>query len=82
VLAQNHADLATVLVTHHLEEIPAVATHAMLLRQGECCGAGPIDDVVTSARISYCFDHPLAVERSSGRWSVRGRRGRPERAAG
>jgi iron complex transport system ATP-binding protein len=71
VLAQHHPDLATVLVTHHLEEIPGVATHALLLRQGDCCAAGPIDDVVTSAAVSHCFDHPLTVQRSSGRWSVR-----------
>jgi iron complex transport system ATP-binding protein len=77
VLARSHPDLATVLVTHHLEEIPAVATHAMLLCEGECCGTGSIDDVVTSAGISYCFGHPLAVERSSGRWSVRGRQDEP-----
>ena len=71
VLAQHHPDLATVLVTHHLEEIPSVASHALLLRQGDCCAAGPIDDVVTSAAVSHCFDHPLTVQRSSGRWSVR-----------
>jgi iron complex transport system ATP-binding protein len=71
VLAQHHPDLTTVLVTHHLEEIPSVATHALLLRQGDCCAAGPIDDVVTSAAVSHCFDHPLTVQRSSGRWPVR-----------
>lgn len=71
MLAQHHPDLATVLVTHHLEEIPGVATHALLLRRGDCCAVGPIDGVVTSAAVSHCFDHPLTVQRSSGRWSVR-----------
>jgi iron complex transport system ATP-binding protein len=71
VLAQHHPDLATVLVTHHLEEIPGVASHALLLRQGNCVAAGPIDEVVTSAAVSHSFDHPLTVQRSSGRWSVR-----------
>lgn len=41
---QVHPELATVLVTHHLEELPASTTHAMLLRAGRCVASGPADD--------------------------------------
>ena len=32
---------AQVLVTHHVEEIPAGFTHALLLREGRVVAAGP-----------------------------------------
>lgn len=33
-LTRAQPELATVTVTHHLEEIPATATHALLVRRG------------------------------------------------
>ncbi len=39
-MAEANADLPTVLVTHHLEEIPATTTHALLLRDGAIVSAG------------------------------------------
>ncbi|QUH05980.1 ATP-binding cassette domain-containing protein [Saccharopolyspora erythraea] len=73
-LRRQHPDLATVLVTHHLEELPATTTHALLLREGECLAAGPVDDVLTTDRISACFDHPVLITRTpDGRWSARTR---------
>ncbi|MGV9824471.1 MULTISPECIES: ABC transporter ATP-binding protein [unclassified Gordonia (in: high G+C Gram-positive bacteria)] len=64
------ADLASVLVTHHLEDLPASTTHAMLLRDGEIVAQGPVADALTSETISTCFDHPVAVRRHHGRWSA------------
>ncbi|MFI1068492.1 ABC transporter ATP-binding protein [Streptomyces puniciscabiei] len=63
--------LATVLVTHHLEELPPTVTHAALLRDGRCLAAGPVDTVLTSEQVSACFDHPVQLSRSGGRWTVR-----------
>ncbi|GAC69813.1 ABC transporter ATP-binding protein [Gordonia soli] len=63
-------DLASVLVTHHLEDLPASTGHAMLLRDGEVVSAGPVDGALTSETISTCFDHPVAVRRTAGRWSA------------
>ncbi|EWC59060.1 ABC transporter, ATP-binding component [Actinokineospora spheciospongiae] len=64
-------DLASVLVTHHLEELPPGTTHVLLLRGGRCLAAGPADEVLTSDRVSTCFDHPIRLTRTGGRWSVR-----------
>ncbi|WP_125261882.1 ABC transporter ATP-binding protein [Streptomyces alboflavus] len=63
--------LATVLVTHHLEELPAGTTHALLLRAGRAVAAGAAADVLTTQRVSACFAHPVRVERRGGRWSAR-----------
>ena len=70
-LRAAHPELATVLVTHHLEELPASTTHALLLRGGQVVAAGPADEVVRSKPISACFDHPIGIERHAGRWSAR-----------
>jgi iron complex transport system ATP-binding protein len=69
-LRQREPGLATVLVTHHLEELPASTTHALLLRDGRTVAAGAIDDVLTTPRASACFGHPVAVTRHAGRWAA------------
>ncbi len=71
---------ATVLVTHHLEEIPPGMTHALLLKHGRVVAAGPIDETLTDALMSETFDVPLAVSRVDGRWTARAARRAPARA--
>ncbi|MFF0637033.1 ABC transporter ATP-binding protein [Nocardia sp. NPDC004151] len=71
LLQRTHPELASVLVTHHLEELPPGTTHAMLLRDGRTVAAGAVDEVITTAHISTCFDHPVRILRDEGRWSVR-----------
>ncbi|WP_422748817.1 ABC transporter ATP-binding protein [Mycobacterium sp. WMMD1722] len=61
-------DLASVLVTHHIEEIPASTTHALLLRDGRVLAQGAAPDVLTSEAISACFDHPITIAMNNGRW--------------
>ncbi|AGP54405.1 ABC transporter ATP-binding protein [Streptomyces rapamycinicus] len=70
-LRRDHPGLATVLVTHHLEELPASTTHAMLLRTGECLASGAVDEVVTTDHITKCFDYPVHISRTDGRWAAR-----------
>jgi iron complex transport system ATP-binding protein len=60
-----------VMVTHHLEEIPAGITHALLLRQGTAVAAGPVADTLTSAAVSEAFGIVVSVESSGGRWFAR-----------
>ncbi|HRE01285.1 MAG TPA: hypothetical protein PLV68_08280, partial [Ilumatobacteraceae bacterium] len=52
-----------VLVTHHVDEVPAGMTHALLLREGRPLAAGPIDQVLTADNLSTCFGLPLSLER-------------------
>jgi len=74
-LRQRQPGLASVLVTHHLEELPASTSHAMLLRDGALLAAGPADDVLTTELISTCFDYPIAIARHAGRWASVARAG-------
>lgn len=62
---------ATVLVTHHVEEIPIGITHALLLKHGRIVAAGPIGEVLTSPRLSATFDILLDISYTDGRWSAR-----------
>jgi iron complex transport system ATP-binding protein len=68
------AERTTVLATHHLEEIPVTTTHATLLRGGRAVAVGPIEEVLTDARLSACFGVDIEVTRHGGRWSARARR--------
>ncbi len=67
-LRAQHGSLASILVTHHLEEIPSSTTHAVLIRNGRISASGPVADVVTTDNISKCFDHPIEIGRRYGRW--------------
>ncbi len=67
-LRRQHPSLASILVTHHLEEIPTSTTHAVLIRDGRITASGAVDEVITTANISACFDHPIEIDRRSGRW--------------
>jgi iron complex transport system ATP-binding protein len=68
VLAVGVDTPATVLVTHHVEEIPEGFTHVLMLREGRVLSAGTLDDVLTEANLSQCFEMPLGLERRHGRW--------------
>jgi iron complex transport system ATP-binding protein len=59
-----------VLVTHHLEELPASTTHALLLRNGRTMAAGTVDAVLTTVLATACFGHPVTVTTHAGRWAV------------
>jgi iron complex transport system ATP-binding protein len=59
---------AVVLVTHHLEEIMPVFSHALVLREGRVVASGPKDDVLTSEVLSEAFGTPLRVERKEQRY--------------
>ena len=59
---------ATVLVTHHTDEIPPGFTHGLLLRNGRVMACGPIDQVLTADSLSECFGLRLELENRDGRW--------------
>jgi iron complex transport system ATP-binding protein len=61
----------TVLVTHHVEEIPEGITHAMLLRDGRIVRAGLLHDVIDSESLSETFATPIGVWRRRGRYFAR-----------
>ncbi len=73
VLANDPDSPATVLVSHHVEEIPPGFTHALLLREGRVVAAGPMDEVVTEQHLSATFGMPLVLSHEAGRYAARRR---------
>lgn len=61
----------TVTVTHHIEEIPAGSTHALLLKDGKVARSGPLDEVITSQNISALFGIQINVSAGNGRFFAR-----------
>jgi iron complex transport system ATP-binding protein len=70
-LAQDQYAPATVLVTHHVEEIPTGITHAMLLKAGEIMAAGPLRDTLTADNLTKTFELDLSLVEADGRWAAR-----------
>ena len=70
-LAQDQYAPATVLVTHHVEEIPNGITHAMLLKAGEIVAAGPLRDTLTADNLTKTFEVELSLIEADGRWTAR-----------
>ncbi|MHA6525368.1 ABC transporter ATP-binding protein [Tessaracoccus sp. G1721] len=72
-LCQDPDSPATVLVTHHVEEIPQGITHCLLLREGRIVAEGPIASTLTDDNLSRTFGMPLTVSHDGVRWSARSR---------
>jgi iron complex transport system ATP-binding protein len=64
---------AIVMVTHHVEEIPAGFTHVLLLRGGQIVAAGPIGDELTGERLTETFGVDIALSEQDGRYTARAR---------
>jgi iron complex transport system ATP-binding protein len=73
VLAYEPTSPATVLVSHHVEEIPPGFTHVLLLRGGRVVAAGPLESTLTEATLSETFAMHLELKESDGRWHARRR---------
>jgi iron complex transport system ATP-binding protein len=69
-LAADPEGPATVMVTHHVEEIPPGCSHALLLREGRVVAQGLLDDVMTSENLSAAFGQPLELASRRGRFTA------------
>ena len=70
LLANDHFAPVTLIITHHIEEIPAGSTHALLLKSGKTVGSGPISNVITSENLSLAYDMPISVTMLNNRFSA------------
>jgi iron complex transport system ATP-binding protein len=70
-LDDTHPEVASILVTHHLEELPTTTTHALLIAEGRTVAIGPARDTVTTDTVSEAFAHPVVVGYDEGRWTAR-----------
>jgi iron complex transport system ATP-binding protein len=67
-LAQGMDEPTQILVTHHVEEIPAGFTHALLMRDGKIVTQGVINDVITGPWLTATFGLPIKVSRVGERF--------------
>jgi iron complex transport system ATP-binding protein len=70
-MAHDATAPALVLVTHHVEEIPAGISHALLLRGGVVVAQGEVAETLTNEALSATYGVPLEVQRLGERWSAR-----------
>ncbi len=73
VLAGDTDAPALVLVSHHVEEIPAGFGHVLMLRDGRVVASGPLEETLTEDTLTETFGMPLVVDRHQDRWSARRR---------
>jgi len=69
--SQDPTAPASVLVTHHIEEIPVGTTHAILLKDGKIAVSGPVESVVTTEHVSAVFGLPIDVSHERSRFFAR-----------
>ncbi len=61
---------ATVLVTHHVEDIPPSSTHLLALADGRAVASGPIDDILDESLLGELFSMAVRLSRHGSRWSA------------
>ena len=62
---------ASIVVTHHIEEIPFGTTHALIIKNGEIAVSGPVASVITSEHLSAVFGVNIEVTAVNGRFFAR-----------
>ena len=64
---------ASIVVTHHIEEIPAGSTHALIIKDGVIAVSGPISQVITSEHMGAVFGINIDVTTDGSRFFARSR---------
>lgn len=59
-----------ILVTHHVEEITSMYTHALMLKSGRVIANGPMKQSLNSDNLSATFNANVKLRRRAGRYSL------------
>ncbi len=70
-IALDEYSPATILVSHHVEEIPPGFTHALMLRAGQVVASGPLPYVMNAEQLSATFGMRLVLQEEDGRYTAR-----------
>jgi iron complex transport system ATP-binding protein len=73
VLANDPYSPATVLVSHHVEEVPPGFTHVLMLRDAKVVAQGPLEETMTEENLGATFGLTLQLTREDGRYAARRR---------
>jgi iron complex transport system ATP-binding protein len=69
-LADDLAAPVTLIITHHIEEIPRSTTHVLILKSGVKIAAGPVSQVLTSENLSAAYGENIELSENNGRFSA------------
>lgn len=69
-LSAQKTSPSLVLVTHHVEEILPIFTHALILKSGEVLASGRVKDALTADVLSRAFGARIAIGNESGRYRL------------
>ena len=70
ILAKKPHAPTLILVTHHVEEIIPLFTHALLLRTGRTLASGPKATVLTSENLTTTFGAPVHLQQTGERYKL------------
>jgi iron complex transport system ATP-binding protein len=62
--------LTTILITHHVEELPPATSQILLLDDGVVAASGTPNEVLRAGILSRVYGCPLEVRHDNDRWSV------------
>ena len=70
-LAVDPQSPATIIVTHHVEEIPLGTTHCLILSKGSAIAQGLLPDVLTAPNLSKAYEISVELNQQGGRYFAR-----------
>ncbi len=70
-MARDRPAMPSIMVSHHLEDLPVSASHVLLLKEGKILAKGPVREMLTSEMITGCYGFPIDVHEFGGRWAAR-----------
>ena len=70
-LASDPTSPSTIIVTHHVEEIPRGTTHCLLMMDGVAIAQGELRHVLTSENLSRAYQIAVEVQEEGGRFFAR-----------
>ena len=70
-LASDPKSPSTIIITHHVEEIPRGTTHCLLLSEGRAVAQGELLEVLTSSNLSAAYGISVALQEEGGRYFAR-----------
>ena len=62
--------MTVLLTTHEPDVAAAIATHLVLMRDGQVCGSGPLAEVFTADNLSATYGVPVQIAQIDGRQAV------------
>lgn len=70
-LGRKRGAPSLVLVTHHVEEIMPVFTHALLMKAGAKLAEGTVARTLTSASLTEAFGTNMTLQKRAGRYALK-----------